>query len=1593
MNKFNKLAKDIRPQEQPEGTYPFAKNGIQDFIKRSVFNEPGFLVSASTIPYVPMGVLETDKYPIIFSTNNTNSAIGYYNFDTDSYTPILDDISLGFKLNFSTNRPITGQAQRNYKNEIVGVFTDKFLKPFFLNFDNPQVTVLDDMLLFVKAIPPDITLNVVTGGTLLPGAYYVAVKYLKNDGTESSYLTTSSPAVVSGTTGTVSDKALQIQISSIDTTWDKVQISVISKINGVISAVQLVNTITANSSTTYTYNGAELTEAITLDEIFTVMRPYATVGTIGQLNDALYITDLTSRPRYELQKYANLIRLKWHSKLVTTDDNPSNLMRTGQEKTFMHEEVYAFYIRYKIIDGTTTDGFFISGLPLTSGDRAVSSVAAAKGVTAKKYQVEDTIPAFDTTNKNGYFGKWENENEVYPNTADYDSTAVGGQDLRGQSVRHHRFPSIAWCKDNLYQGTVNYGKDTLDMLGISVENVIIPSQYAADVVGWEIFYAKRNLTNSTVIGQSTLLFGAMSDRGGPKRYSTGGNWNGRVSFRTFDHPSAILNLKPFHFHSFDMLFNNPSVSPQYLSLQLKLERKNLEPTQGFTFSRPTADDSANGSTELLLDYISKSEPPVTTPYKFQAIDQTAANKATWVPNNILLGTWDNRFIERFFAGNINSPDSELQPSISSNQLRLHRGRTWSIDLPEEITYLTNLMNLRTDLFVPFVGQSLVRAATSNSIVNTAAFYHGDTYICEYTFHTYGSYSASEPNPELDPNRDNGVRVARRIICETAANLYSRFEDVTKPYSKYYPKTPLTPGERNNYLAIFTRDYDPNDFGYTKDANALDDLIVVSIFNTFSEDLTQHPYRIHRSGKLSRQTKVRSWRSFLPLDYYEMQKNMGKPVHLEGMDDRLLIHCENALFLTQDKTKLESDIIAVTLGSGDIFQFQPQEAMSAKLGYAGTQHELACVRTPAGYVFIDSKQGQIFIYKGQLELVNNMLNTFFREYLRLKETNVFTGNGYTIGYDSKYKRILLTVKNKTLPNQTVKPYPTNLSSLTVGDIVYKNGRYLRFLGVNTSSSYDCPAILSPSADDFNFTIAENLPVGTVVGTISGTNVTNFFISGSSVPFSLNPVTGVITVVGPTDFYVQDTYTFTTIASNETDSVNFTITIDLTEVNRAPIVYDQVVTIEDTIANTTVVDSIIATDREGDTLFYSITGGNTAGIFAINSSTGVVSINDNTTIDGVANPVYILSIAVSDGVLTTAVTLTINVTHVNAQPTATNQIITILDNFKTTNTDLILGTITAAVDPDNGDDNALDYSIIAEYPTTGNLELDTDSTSDTFLQLKLKSAVTLDPLVAPYYSLIIRATDRGLPPLYKDFEVKVNVLYNPETLENIPYTSKCSDTVVITDFDFLAVRYGWAAGAGTDLDTLTGFTGFTTGDAAVDGKFVGYAGSGGYNVKTSGAKYLQHGGDNTLTGGEMVLIDFLLLETDYPSISTSLVVDLLGLWYGSVGAGATGVLPGQVTFELIAWKGGTMVKGINGLATTPYNPLGAAADTSSFDWSNPTATEVVFQQSFTKQVLYMRTGSTNNSGGPVTNGTAGAQGTYGAIGQVTFNRTTKNATLTY
>lgn len=1058
--KQTKMFMDSRPQEQPEGTYPFAKNGIQNDLNGSSFNEPGFRAMAAVIPYKFNGIIETDSKPIIFSTDNTNSAIGYFNPETELYEAIIDDRPANLvnwdvdwgTLNFNLDYYITGQSQRNYKGEMVVAFTDKLTFPKYLNCDTPSLSSLDDLRMFPYFLPPTITAVQNLGGRLSPGAYYVAVGYERNDGTSSPYSAVSSsvlitPSAIAGTT----DKSIAITIENADTNYDSVRIAIISRIDGKTTAVELADFYPVSGSTlNLVYTGDNLSRDISIEEILTPPALYARVGTIGQLNDALYIGDLEIEPDLnDMQPYASNIKLEWISELVDATAPPQEHV-TGEKKSFMHQEVYAFYVRYKKTRGGFTKWFTIPGNVPTANNLLDSTEASTGGMNGvPKFKVEDTIPYFNPVTFTGGTGVYQNETEEYPNTTDFGT-------LAGQPVLHHKMPSLRWCKQNLYNSNDTYGKTHLDILGIKATGVRIPDKYIGIINGYEIGYAIRNVGNMTVYGQGTLLHGAQNTAGDSLIYSSGGNFRTEIFHKgdnSFDNKYELstLKLNSFRFHAFDILFNKPSISPTFISAQLKLRRDNLR-SEGY-LEDGAITEGQDAPTVHLIDYTKGTVQQVGSGNLLREI-----TSSSYLSNNVNFNGFVNARHEDVFAGLLDGPDWPINYGSAGFRVKGQSYTEPEVGSPGfEETYLTNLIAIKSDVYSNFYSQLLTSAGSAKVLIDTTPFWGGDSFVSAYTFHTYGRHETNDGWGE----GYKGKKIIRRFVCESVANINLRYEIPGNEYSKWYPHNPaIANAPQQCYITYFDRSKDPNQFGYSKDFNALNNLISSVTFSPFREELTVFPYRVHRGGKNTRQGLPRSWRTFLPLDYYECQKNMGRIINILGMDDRLLIHHENALFRTQDKAKLDGGVLSITLGTGDIFQFEPQEPVSAKLGYAGTQHDLACVQTPVGYVFPDMKQGEIYLYKGEVKNLNDGVNTFLRDYMRITGKNVFTGNGATIGWDQKYKRILISVKNQKVsdPSIAIKTFEDTAdfwNNLTIGDIIWYKNRYIEYVGVN-NTIYTCPA---------------------------------------------------------------------------------------------------------------------------------------------------------------------------------------------------------------------------------------------------------------------------------------------------------------------------------------------------------------------------------------------------------------------------------------------------------------------------------------------------------------------------------------------------------
>lgn len=135
----------------------------------------------------------------------------------------------------------------------------------------------------------------------------------------------------------------------------------------------------------------------------------------------------------------------------------------------------------------------------------------------------------------------------------------------------------------------------------------------------------------------------------------------------------------------------------------------------------------------------------------------------------------------------------------------------------------------------------------------------------------------------------------------------------------------------------------------------------------------------------------------------------------------------------------------------------------------------------------------------------------------------------------------------------------------------------------------------------------------------------------------------------------TYTFNVSVSDGIHrSVSESITVMLMDVNDNPpvITPGQSFSVSEDAANSASVGTVLATDVDtvgGPLQIWTITGGNSDGIFAIDSNSGEITIASNANLDRETTNVYVLSITVTDGPnLSATETVTINISDVNDNP---------------------------------------------------------------------------------------------------------------------------------------------------------------------------------------------------------------------------------------------------------------------------------------------------------------------------------------------------------
>lgn len=1157
--KYLGLERDLNNEDIPENFGIDAKNGVNSKIKGAAINEGGFKV------YQKSGVEDTYKYGleckidgtfykrrpigeifiddgsfIIFSLGyiTTNTISGEYSFNEigyltkdKEYIALYNDLSNTDKLEFNPSFPFTGEFTRNYLGEIIIIATDNNSKPLYFNLTKALITApittfnLNDMLMFpnINLINTSITVND-TGGSLENGVYYLSYIYENEDYSINTTNVYDNPISIFNTqvgNNLISfkkvkgdlelnetSKSITVNLTNVNTNFKKLKVLAIIKRNGITTA-KYIKEININSDTlNFTIiNANQLGGDISLKEALTPSVRFNKVYKFAQVYNRLYAAIPSVNSLRTFQKYANLVDITWVSKLIEPLGNgtPAKSENNHDNKTFLHKEVYAFYIHLVLNDGTITEGFHIpynrlNTVGITAAGyrdtyntysprtRPTAAHNQELGDNTPKFRLEDTCTGStgDGINGNGEFGFWENENELYPNTEDWDSSGLvstagfDGQDLRGQKVRHHRFPSINWMKQNIYNGdngddSNEYGTKKLDQLGIFINGVTIPSEIQPFVKSWFISYAQRDYDNSTVVGQSIVLYESSCtdtrNQGGstyPNMWFNGLNIKMRGLYYTYGGTSAPIINAPFspdqlgignqsilRFYDLGLIKRLIDINPTYISNELLLKTtwdyNNVYHCDG------TQVENGDNAASFYMNYIEKSgatsESTHNLTYSGSPLDvrYRKLNLYKYLISNAIDNQYLNQTLEDTLLLDIKSNNSYQIMPINYNNTMInwfYNATTWLSDIRPE-TYLTTLMNMYDSCYLNLDTQKLINTGIYFPIEQNYSnyLYKGDGFTNYYAFHTGGWGGCTSNQLYINATHNGGkegVHTLYTHVCETTTNLALRSSDNTKPSYKFYPEsaaeyTTFIPREEIHTNTLYNEDY--------SSINNLSSLIPYQINKKFA-DIDY--YKINRSIAQQSESTDIGWRTWLVNDYYIAPRNKGKIHNIDALDRTLIIHTENTILFTVGTEQLNVDGASAFIGAGNIFERPAYELSPSKEGTFGTKHKFSCIVTPVGYLSIDAERGLIsIISKEGVEIISNHglrrwlynhlkyeTRLFYNDtqYIDIVDDNPYTGFGFTVGYDSEFNRLIIAKKVYELTE-------AGKALLNDGDVLYVNNRFI------------------------------------------------------------------------------------------------------------------------------------------------------------------------------------------------------------------------------------------------------------------------------------------------------------------------------------------------------------------------------------------------------------------------------------------------------------------------------------------------------------------------------------------------------------------------
>ena len=277
-----------------------------------------------------------------------------------------------------------------------------------------------------------------------------------------------------------------------------------------------------------------------------------------------------------------------------------------------------------------------------------------------------------------------------------------------------------------------------------------------------------------------------------------------------------------------------------------------------------------------------------------------------------------------------------------------------------------------------------------------------------------------------------------FLCETRIN--TNFRNARKePWNQFYPQN--TDYERITQPDTVAYNREENFFynsSYLQTDNLNTNFLLPDTYSSENESKKAYSKNsgLYSLPDVSQNSIFEPWLVYRPNDRFTLDSKYGHLTNMKGIESgQILLYFEDALQVqnmlnqfTDGSTEYNSE-----LGDGGMFAKRPYTIRTTDIGYGGSQSKqtLSC---EFGHFHADLKRGQVFNYVGGTDVNEisrysngkpNNMDVWFKEHLPLKvlksfpqldnPDNPYNGIGVHWGYDSKYRRVLLTKKDY-LPKQ-------------------------------------------------------------------------------------------------------------------------------------------------------------------------------------------------------------------------------------------------------------------------------------------------------------------------------------------------------------------------------------------------------------------------------------------------------------------------------------------------------------------------------------------------------------------------------------------------